>query len=50
MAMSKALAVPFKKKATQAKPISEYASKASPTSKKPKNGTSGRLNRKNNGR
>jgi len=50
MAMSKALAAPFKKKATQAKPISEYAPKASPINKKPRNGASGRLNRRKNGR
>lgn len=50
MAMSKALAAPFRKKPSQAKPVSEYASKASPIHKKPRNGASGRLNRKKNGR
>lgn len=50
MAMSKAIAAPFKKKGTQAKPISEYAAKASPKKTGPKNGATNRLKRgKRNG-
>lgn len=47
MAMPKALAGPFKKKQTQAKPIKEYGGKASPVSKKTKSGVTNRLKKKN---
>jgi hypothetical protein len=46
MAMSKALAKPFARKPSKAKPVSEYASKASPMKAGPRNGATNRLRRK----
>lgn len=45
MAMPKTLAAPFRKKPSKAKPVSEFASKASPAFKGPKNGATDRYRR-----
>jgi hypothetical protein len=45
MAMSKVLAAPFRKKQSEAKPVSEYGKKASPKRSKAANGASDRYRR-----
>lgn len=50
MAMSKALAAPFSKKQSKAKPISEYGKKASAKKKGPRNGATDRFRKGKNGR